>query len=379
MARDLERGVATPPVFKPGARRRRGFNSRGVISALAVFVAIGAGVGLGLRLVDRVGNAPSYPLAGKVQPPPRGETYWGIYRSGAPADRTKLLSLEQEVGRDPAIVMWYEEWEGESSFPASEAGWLYDRGMVPMITWEPWEVRTGPNEEVVDQPKYRLSNIVRGEFDDYIRTYAESLHRYGGPVMLRPFHEMDGNWYPWGGTVNGNSPADELAAWRHVHDLFEEVGATNVTWVWSVNFYSVPTTADNTIDRYWPGWTYVDWVGISGFNRGATSPRVAWRSFEDVNGDRYRELVRYGKPVAVTETGAPELGGDKASWISDTFENLPTAFPRLAALVWYDTRETNPEDWRIESSQASLRAFKDAVALPHVLSARAAQETATEA
>src|SRR5690349_24021953 len=42
--------------------------------------------------------------------------------------------------------------------------------------------------------------------------------------------QMNGDWqFPWSAQLNGNTPADYIAAWRHVHDLFAQAGATNVT------------------------------------------------------------------------------------------------------------------------------------------------------
>ena len=63
---------------------------------------------------------------------------------------------------------------------------------------------------------------------------------------------------------------------------FWDAGASNVTWVWSVNHVSLPDTPENRIQNYWPGKKFVDWIGFSGFNWGTASPlRVAegeWRS-----------------------------------------------------------------------------------------------------
>jgi mannan endo-1,4-beta-mannosidase len=39
---------------------------------------------------------------------------------------------------------------------------------------------------------------------------------------------MNGNWFSWNGD-SANRPADFVAMWRHVHDLFAHEGATNVT------------------------------------------------------------------------------------------------------------------------------------------------------
>ncbi len=376
MSQRLGHDVRTPGPLAVRASWRRGSRPRNAAAALAVLVAVGAGAFVGLRVIGN--RHVSFPLAGKIRPPAPAHAYWGVYRAGAPGDRERLTSLEDELGRRPALLMWYQEWAGEPQFPAADAAWLYERGIVPMITWEPWEPRIGSRLTVIDQPTYRLSNIAAGDFDHYLRDYATEVRRFGGPVMIRIFHEMDGNWYPWGGTVNGNEPADLVAAWRHVHDVFQEAGATNVTWIWSVNKISVPVTPGNSIERYWPGWDYVDWVGISGFNWGITDGRNTWQSFEEVNGERFRQLLGYGKPIAVTETGAPEVGGDKAAWIGDVFSGIRSRYPKLAALVWFDRRKApgSFRDYRIESSPQSVEAFRQAIRSPYVLSAAAAQRTA---
>ena len=47
---------------------------------------------------------------------------------------------------------------------------------------------------------------------------------YEKPLYLRFAHEMNGGWFPWGVGTNGNGPADYVAAWRHIHDIFEQKG-----------------------------------------------------------------------------------------------------------------------------------------------------------
>ncbi len=318
----------------------------------------------------------SVPLTGKIKPPAPGDVYWGVFRDGAPYDTSIETGLENEVGRRPAILMWYQEWYGQPDFPAADAAWLYDRGIVPMISWEPWKPPKIFGELVVDQPKFRLARIAHGAFDAYIRRYATEIRNFGGPVLLRPFHEMDGFWYPWCGTVNGNTPAAFVAAWRHIHDIFRQVGATNTTWVWSVNHVTVPDTPENQIEHYWPGSHYVDWVGMSGFNWGSASPLSVWHGFDGVIQDRYRQLLAYHKPIMLTETGAPEVGGDKATWIKDSLADMLAHYPKLKAFIWYDRRDSKIRDWRLDSSPAALAAFRKAIANPRFLSANAAQATA---
>ena len=71
-------------------------------------------------------------------------------------------------------------------------------------------------------------------------------------------------------TILGDTGAAEdvaqevfIRAWRHVWRIFRDAGATNVTWVWSVNHVSVPDTPGNQAQDYWPGKRFVDWLESS--------------------------------------------------------------------------------------------------------------------
>jgi beta-mannanase len=314
------------------------------------------------------------PLAGKVSAPSHGHVYWGLFSPDVARPGGEIRLLQQETGRTPAIAMWYQAWGGSPPFPAAAAARLRAAGIVPMITWEAWTPPRITGAPDVHQPRYRLARIASGAFDGYLRSYARQVKDYGGPVMIRPFHEMDGFWYPWGGTVNGNTAAAFIGAWRHVHDLFAAMGVTNVTWVWSVNALSVPSRPGNMPSDYWPGRRYVDWIGISGFNWGRSRNFGGWVSFDEIYRRRIGELVRYRKPIALTEVGSAEVGGDKAAWIRATFARL-SAYPSVGALIWYDKRDSVLEDWRIQSSPSAEAAFVQAVATRRVLSAPAALET----
>jgi beta-mannanase len=266
--------------------------------------------------------------------------------------------------------MWYANWSSRPGFPVHSARRLEHLGIVPMITWEPW-LHGSRMRQIT------LRGIARGRYDPYIRRYARRIRRYGGPLFLRPMHEMDGNWYPWAGSRQGNSPSLFVRAWRHMHRVFDRVGATNTTWVWCVNQWSVPHTRENTIGRYWPGRRFVDWAAVSVFNAGPVRSPFRWQSFDAIFGARYVQLLRYRRPIMVAELGAPERGGDKAGWISDAFHSLRVHYAGVGAVVWYDQRDArHPSvgDWRIDSSARSLAAFRRAIHGDRVLSAPAAVE-----
>ena len=230
-------------------------------------------------------------MAGKVRPPSRG-AYVGVYKSNLPWEVAALDRYAAESsGKAPAIVMWYQAWGPRTTNPYSAEKFLtsqvkavLDRGAIPMITWEPWNPGGDPNylTQPAKQPTYQLADINAGYYDNYIRTWARAVKSVGGPVMIRPMHEMNGMWYPWCGPVNGNSPAQFRAAWRRIHTIFRREGATNVTWVWSPAHRSYPGTYQNRIEAYYPGDAYVDWIGLSGFNWGTSRPGLRWTTFADV-------------------------------------------------------------------------------------------------
>ena len=255
---------------------------------------------------------------------------------------------------------------------------VYKRGAIPMITWEPWSPKRKPHTIAKPSiaPAYRLSSITRGKYDPYIRSFARGVKSVRGPVMIRPMHEMNGTWYPWGGTVNGNKPADFVGAWRHIHDIFVSEGATNATWVWSVNWASLPQTPENQFTQYYPGDAYVDWVGSSGFNWGTSIPsNNPWRTFDELYTPSLSYLKTVGKPVIISEIATVEQGGSKPAWLADTYSRIQTEHPEVKAVVYYDAKDVShgaKQDWRIASSAASQKAFRQATAPAYFIAGPAA-------
>lgn len=270
----------------------------------------------------------------------------GVYAPPAPANGSAISRYVHLAGAHPAIIMWYQTW-GEQYHAWSNrlANQVRAAGAIPMITWDPCN-RSCANPDRA----YKLTNITNGRFDGYIRRWALAAKAWGHSFFLRFAHEMNGGWYPWGtkpGNKEGNTPSDYVNAWRHVHNLFAHLHVTNPIWVWAPNEVhgsSVPLALD------YPGDQYVDWVGLSAFNRG--EPKARWRSFSAMIWKAYKQIaVLTTKPMMIAETASTEHGGNKASWIWWTFRRyLPRLFPRVRAVIWFDhNKET---DWAINSSIA---------------------------
>lgn len=226
-------------------------------------------------------------------------------------------------------------------------------GAMPVLTIEPWNPNSG-----IEQSEYRLARIAQGAHDSDIHRWATELATWGHPVILRFAHEMNGNWYPWGTEVNGNSASDYRAAWRHVHDIFEKAGAKNVAFMWAP-MAAVAGVSDFT--PAYPGSDYVDYLGLDGYNWGNDGIH-GWASPDYIftaSLDRLRRLDGQ-KPVVIAEVASaddpdPTL---KAAWIRQ-FISLASQTSGLSGFIWFQANKER--DWRFNSTPQSESAFRSSL------------------
>ncbi len=283
----------------------------------------------------------------------------GVYRPAYPDDLSSLDAYERGAGRRIELIHWFALWGGwKASFNAADLDLVRERGSTPMITWEPW---AGTDND----PTWSLrAAILSGASDVYIRAWAKGLADYAGPVMLRFAQEMHNQTYPWAVGVNGNTASDYVSAWRYVHRIFEEEGASNVQWVWNPNTMPGAQSAQYRAiyQSLYPGDDVVDWAGLDIYNGGADLPDWGgWRSFVDILTVPYDALEAVThKPVVLAEVGSAEDGGQKAEWINAAFHDLEQGqFPGVKALVWFDVDKE--ERWALHSSDTSLTGWLTAL------------------
>lgn len=295
--------------------------------------------------------------------------YWGLYTPDIPYDMVKLDAYEKLVQKGMSIIQFGRPWQMNGSFlefPTAQLNNVRQHGAIPMIHWGSWDLGRGP-----EQPDFRLNVITSGRYDAYIRAWAESAKAWGYPFFLKFDWEMDGRWqFPWSVQLNGNQPQDFVPMWRHVYNIFREVGATNVTWVWCVT-----TASRNSVPMQplYPGDAYVDWTCLHGYNFGGSN----WRSFSEVfRGypenpfDSYQMLLDLAptKPIMIGEwatTEAWDNGVRKSEWITDALtRQIPYNFPQVKAVVWFNWNPDPAYSWVVESSPAALQAFKNGISSP---------------
>jgi hypothetical protein len=298
--------------------------------------------------------------------------YWGAWIGNqltgaeAPWDMSAVTQFEAQTGKPVSLIHFAAPFSSCSgsgacsnyNFPTKPMQTIREHGSIPFFSWSSQSIPSSLNE-----PDYQLSDVISGTYDSYIRSFAEEAKAWGHPFFLRFNWEMNGNWFPWAEGVNGNNPGEYVAAWRHVHDIFSEVGATNATWTWCPNVD--PKHEFTDVAEYYPGSAYVDWTCLDGYNWGGKR----WMSFGETFSSTYHRIVDEvapGKPMVIGEVGSAEVGGSKSAWISEMLQKLPTEYQGIRAVLWFDKLEEG--DWPIDSSASSQSAFAGGIASPSYLS-----------
>lgn len=124
---------------------------------------------------------------------------------------------------------------------------------------------------------------------DTIAHYLLELQKAHVPVLWRPYHEMNGDWFWWGNRTGQFSTA---ALYRQIFDrLVHYHKLHNLIWVWSVDR---PTRPGMEFTSYYPGDQYVDILALDVYG-------------SDFKQDYYDQLLALskGKPITLAEVGSP--------------------------------------------------------------------------
>jgi mannan endo-1,4-beta-mannosidase len=123
---------------------------------------------------------------------------------------------------------------------------------------------------------------------DAIAVYLKQLRDANVPVLWRPYHEMNGDWFWWGGRrgIQGT-----VALYRQMFDrLVNHHKLNNLIWVWSVDR---PEREDRQFIDYFPGGGYYDIASLD-----------CYGEFKQSYYDDLRKIAA-GKPIVLGEVGIP--------------------------------------------------------------------------
>jgi mannan endo-1,4-beta-mannosidase len=260
-----------------------------------------------------------YNMSGLLDP--TGGKFFGVEAEGAPA-LAPVTSFASSLDKRPDMIGQYLAWGSSFDARAVARSWSY--GALYYLAWEPYSTS--------------VESIAQGQSDAYITRFATAVRKLNLPVAISFGHEMNGNWYPWG--TGETTAAEFVAAWRHIHNLFIQAGASNVLWVWNPNVINpVPQVS---LQDYWPGDAYVDWVGLTGY-----FPTSGPETFASLYGPTIAEIKRFTtKPMIIAET-AVETGPSEVQATHSLVAGIKR-HPGVLGFIWFDFDKAGV-DWQVES------------------------------
>jgi hypothetical protein len=296
---------------------------------LAVALAVAAVVVAVSRLAS---SAPAKPPVAHASLSPVPAAYLGAFEPGSPPGYGAVATFGQTAGRQPNLIGYYSGWA--QPFDMSFAETIRQHGATPFVQIDPTDAS--------------VPQIASGTYDDYLRSYADSIATFGHAVVIGFGHEMNASWYSWG--YRHVPPATFVAAWRHIVTLFRDEGAQNVTWLWTVQADQDKT---GPVASWWPGAQYVTWIGVDGYYSRSSD------TFASVFGKTIDQVRAFTKqPVLLSETAVGPAAGQFAK-IQDLFHGM--AAYKTLGVVWFDkdlSGHPGEQDWRIEDNYQAANSFR---------------------
>ncbi|MBX7108984.1 MAG: hypothetical protein K1X61_10085 [Chitinophagales bacterium] len=279
---------------------------------------------------------------------------FGAFDNNTTENFKSIIDLEDSLHVTLPLIHIYCAWgsKEEEAFPAQKVRSILELGSLPVITWEPWltdfDGRDHPQLKKTDKrDKHGLNDVANGVYDFYISEWADAAAKTEAPIFLRVGHEMNDPYrYPWG--PQNNTAKEFIAAFRHIHDLFIRAGANNVIWIYS------PHPAYGYFRDFYPGDSYVDYIGCGTLNYGTVATWSKWWTFDEIFGKYYPQLSSFSKPVMLTEFGSLGVGGNRSEWFENALDSLPRKYPAVKAVLFFHF-----SDDRTTTQQALNWYFKD--------------------
>ena len=302
---------------------------------------------------DSVGPTPT---AGEPAVPGAGTAYLGAFvdpsgtalsavdpsggTGSLQAELSALPGFDEQEGRSPAILSTFQDW----AQPVDVAGLdtVAATGAVPMVTWD-----CGDTD----------ANVVAGLDDAMVSAEARGLAATDVPVLLRWFPDPNQPGVPAAASCLGETGATGyIAAFQHIHNLFEAAGATNVAFVWSVD---ASATVSPNAAAYYPGASVVDWIGADGGAKPGDESQPTALASEF--GSWYSAFSSAGKPMMVSSTGADS--GSQPAYLGQILSDFPSQYPQVKALVYFDAPESSSGD-QYQLDTAGAASFRQLAAAP---------------
>jgi hypothetical protein len=248
--------------------------------------------------------------------------------------RHEIQEREREAGHRLAGVRVFRRW-GEPLFDGDQR-WARRTGHVVFLSIKSRR-KNGALISWRDIASARPGSALQAG----IARQAREIARFGAIVYVVFNHEPDARTSRPMGT-----PAEFVAAWRHIVDTYRAAGVRNARYVWTLTGPAFGEGAGHGLtraDTYYPGDAYVDDIAGDTYNWNTCHSRSGrWQSPAEVLEPQRRFGLRHPrKGLMLLEWGTvedPARPGRKAQWIRDMTRLLgqPGYRQFRAALHWDD-------------------------------------------
>ncbi len=289
---------------------------------------------------------------------------FGAY--AAPVDgltnQTAIEELEQQLGTTLPVVRTFGKWDGAIGEDKKFHRWIRDGDRQMMVSVKPQrsngqEVRWGSIASA--QPGSKIH--------DEIVALANGLKDFDDTVIMGFHHEPEHKK-----NLGFGTSTEYRAAFRKIHDVFEQQGVTNVRFAWIMTAWSFEVgdirPDDRRIaDKWYPGDDVVDYISVQEYNWATCRDNNdTWESLEDGLEPFMRFARKHpSKQLILAEFGTPEgNNGQKAEWFDDARALFKSGEyrDRFAAMLYFhydDAPNGNPNcNWWLDSSSSSLNAAR---------------------
>ena len=259
----------------------------------------------------------------------------GVYLGAFANETGGITALESKVGRKLALDRSYVPWTftGWAKRIAPDAA----AGRIPELAWSA-------------APTTTAAAIANGSQDGVIRAAATAMRDTKTKIMLVMWYEFD---QPPGHKRYIGTPAQVIAAWRHTVTLFRAVGALNVYFVWTPMAFDFATRANVDATAFYPGDSYVHWIGADAYNL----PSAPFRTPDQLLDDAVAFATAHAKPFLVGETASLRSNAQTPAWIR-SFGAWAAAHPAVKGVNFFDSVSPKGYDFRLEPTSSVLSAYR---------------------
>ncbi|MEK8143557.1 glycosyl hydrolase [Streptomyces sp. M10(2022)] len=200
-----------------------------------------------------------------------------------------------------------------------------------MLAWESTVWRE-PHHANYTEDQLGWAEVASGTYDrEIIDPQARRIKAYGKRVFFSFDQEVDAR------VGDAGTPQEYVAAYRHIHDRFEQLGVDNVVWVWTVSGY---LKAGELFEQLYPGDEYVDWIGMDQYNYFTCHRTTDWKEFDRSQRPTYdwlRANISAAKPVMFAEFATVPDPADpdrQRDWYTGIPESVRTMDRARALVHW---------------------------------------------